>query len=94
MKGKSRSYKLTVELEEGDGEVVDVFVEDAGMLMTIFVIFPYFPNIESLTSSSSTASSRTIPTMYTRFRWMIRMLCIRFLACKGAGNCTSYIVAS
>ena len=64
------TYKLTVELGEGLGEevAVDVDVEDAGMLMTIFVIFPYLPNIESLTNSSSIASSRTIPTMYTRFR--------------------------
>ena len=43
---RNRSYKLTVELEEGAGAEVDedVFVEEAGMLMTIFVIFPYFPN--------------------------------------------------
>ena len=96
MMERNRSYKLTVELEEGTGAEVDedVFVEEAGMLMTIFVIFPYFPNMDSLTSSSSTASSRTIPTMYTRFRWMIRMLCIRFLVCRGVGNCTTYIVTS
>ena len=47
MMERNRSYKLTVELEEGTGAEVDedVFVEEAGMLMTIFVIFPYFSRI-------------------------------------------------
>lgn len=82
-----------MELEEGAGAEVEDDVEGAGMLMTIFVIFPYLPNMESLTSSSSTASSRTIPTMYTRFRWMIRMLCMRFLAYNKRQSRSKYIVA-